>query len=62
MFEIYDLSVPPAKQLAVRHYRVMERLSRLGGASLQIAVPTCRQQGLKTEPAIATVLGLPGNP
>ncbi|KAF0811089.1 hypothetical protein A167_00121 [Alcanivorax sp. S71-1-4] len=63
VFEIYGSSVPPARQLAMRHYRVMQRLSALGGEPLQTAVRGCRQQqGLKTEPAIADVLGLTGDP
>jgi len=61
-FEIYGSSTPVYKQLAYRHFQVMQRLVDLGGAKFAAAVVDLKKKGLKTEPAIAQLLNLPGDP
>lgn len=45
-----------------RHFVVEKRLLALGGQRLAASVMSLRQNGLKTEPAFATVLKLQGDP
>ena len=40
----------------------MKRLSKIGGTNFQSAVRTIKKTGIKTEPAIASILQLEGNP
>lgn len=60
-FEIFastDIEDQPGWQ----HFMVEQRLLDLAGFALQDQIMTLRMQGMKTEPAFASVLGLPGNP
>lgn len=61
-FEIFGQARPVEEQAGWRHFEVERRLLALGGAGLRAAVLQARREGLKTEPAFAAVLGLPGNP
>ena len=48
--------------MGFRHYQVMKRLSQIGGTNFQNAVKAIKRTGIKTEPAIASILQLKGNP
>jgi len=61
-FEIYGSPTPIDEQLGVRHFRVMRRLARLGGEPFCEQVRARKRAGQKTEPAIASLLNLPGDP
>lgn len=61
-FEIFGAAEPVADQAGWRHFCVEERLLALGGAALRARVMAWRQEGMKTEPAFATALGLEGDP
>lgn len=60
--EIFGHARPVAEQTAWRHFVVERRLLALGGQSLASAVMAFRRNGLKTEPAFAAALKLPGDP
>ncbi|MCY4265388.1 MAG: DUF4269 domain-containing protein [Gammaproteobacteria bacterium] len=60
-FEIYGCNVPVKQQAGYQHFRVMQRLTMLGGVQFCEAVKFLKRQGLKTEPAIARLLGLSGD-
>jgi len=62
LFEVYGTSIPVTQQLAYRHYQVMQRLARLGGAPIKQKIRCLKRSGLKTEPAISQILGLKGDP
>ena len=61
-FEIYASSEPIEEQNAVRHFNVMRRLSAIGGDKLRQQIKHLKQQGLKTEPAIAALFNFSGDP
>ncbi|MCB4767600.1 DUF4269 domain-containing protein [Ancylobacter sp. Lp-2] len=61
-FEVFAAPRPVLDQAGWRHFRVEQRLLALGGEGLRAAVMMQRRAGLKTEPAFAAVLGLPGDP
>lgn len=61
-FEIFGQVVPVSDQQGWRHFRVEQRLLALGGEELRGAVLKRRRAGMKTEPAFAVVLDLPGDP
>lgn len=60
--ELYGEAVPVDRQRGWRHFTVERRLLALGGDRFRAAVLALRGQGVKTEPAFATVLGLSGDP
>jgi hypothetical protein len=60
--EIFGQPLPVTVQPAFRHLLVEERLLRHGGAELRQRIRHLKSQGLKTEPAFATVLALVGDP
>ncbi|MDH5630274.1 MAG: DUF4269 domain-containing protein [Gammaproteobacteria bacterium] len=62
LFELYASQIPVEKQPAHIHFQVMKRLSELGGEALRRSIVTLKHQGLKTEPAIAKLLNLSGDP
>lgn len=61
-FEVFGSPRPVREQAAWRHLEVEARLLRLGGEDLRRSILARRAAGMKTEPAFADLLGLPGNP
>src|SRR5262245_37212108 len=59
--EIFGQPRPVMAQAAVRHMIVEARLLRHGGAEVRRQVRQLKAQGLKTEPAFATVFALAGD-
>lgn len=60
--EVFGQALPTARQNGYRHLVVEARLLVLGGAALRQRVLALKASGVKTEPAFAQVLGLPGDP
>jgi hypothetical protein len=61
-FEIFASVDPVSEQPGWQHFEVERRLLELGDTALRAAILALRIAGEKTEPAFATVLGLPGDP
>lgn len=61
-FEIFGQARPVRQQYGWRHFCMERRLLALGGAPFRAAIIAARGRGIKTEPAFAQVLGLPGDP
>ena len=59
--EIFCQTIPVEQQMGVRHFLVERRLLGLH-PQLRSLVLQAKRGGLKTEPAFAQVLGLPGDP
>ncbi len=62
LFEIFGQPVPPRKQVAYRHLLAEYALLRQHGESLKQTVLALKLKGVKTEPAFAQALRLPGDP
>jgi hypothetical protein len=60
--EVFGDPRPVARQPGWRHFEIERRLLVLGGDRLRAAVMQRRRDGLKTEPALAHLLGLAGDP
>jgi hypothetical protein len=60
--EVFGQPLPPAQQAGYRHLVVEARLLAVGGPALREKVIRLKTNGLKTEPAFATLLSLPGDP
>lgn len=60
--ELYASTVPTADQAAFRHLLIEAWLLEKHGHKLKATVLHLKEQGLKTEPAFAQVLSLPGDP
>ena len=60
--EIFGEPTPVTGQFGYRHMVIEHRLLRAGGRRFRDSVVLRRHAGAKTEPAFATVLGLPGDP
>lgn len=60
--ELFAQARPVAMQDAYRHMVVEWRLLQLGGPDLRSRVIDLKRNGMKTEPAFAAALGLPGDP
>jgi predicted metalloenzyme YecM len=60
-FEIFAQDKVVTKQKAYLHFHIEERLLKLGGDKLKKTIIEKRQNGLKTEPAFATSLGITGD-
>jgi hypothetical protein len=60
--EVFGQALPTAHQYAYRHLVVEHAVLRAGGPAWYTAVRRLKAQGLKTEPAFAALLQLPGNP
>jgi hypothetical protein len=60
--EVFGQALPTDQQHGWRHLQVERTVLAAGGHAWRTAVRALKQQGLKTEPAFAQLLGLPGNP
>jgi len=60
--EVFGQALPTAQQHGWRHLLIERAILVAGGPAWRTAVRTLKQQGLKTEPAFAQLLGLPGDP
>lgn len=60
--EVWASETPVNQQWAFRHHQVMKRLSTLGGPVFREAVRSLKKRGEKTQPAIASLLCLQGDP
>jgi hypothetical protein len=60
--EVFGQALPTSQQYAYRHLVVEQAILQVGGEAWRQAVQRLKQQGLKTEPAFALLLGLPGDP
>jgi hypothetical protein len=60
--EVFGQPLPIEQQAGYRHMLVEARLLAVGGTTLRDKVISLKTSGLKTEPAFATLLALPGNP
>ncbi|GAB2944267.1 DUF4269 domain-containing protein [Hymenobacter coalescens] len=60
-WEVFGQPCPAQEQQAVRHLRIEHAVLQAGGERWHRAVLRLRQQGLKTEPAFARLLRLPGD-
>jgi hypothetical protein len=59
--EVFGQALPTVQQYAFRHLVVEHAVLRAGGPAWRTAVRRLKEQGLKTEPAFAALLQLPGN-
>jgi hypothetical protein len=62
VIEVFGQALPATQQQAYRHMVVEHAVLEIGGEPWRRAVRALKQQGLKTEPAFAALLGLPGDP
>lgn len=60
--ELFAQSIPTNQQYGYRHMLVEYRLLQEYGEDFRQQIIQLKQQGVKTEPAFAQVLGLSGNP
>jgi len=60
--EVFGQVLPTAQQHGWRHLLVEAAVLAAGGEAWRTAVRALKAQGLKTEPAFAQLLGLPGDP
>lgn len=60
--ELFGQNIPTRQQPGYRHMLVEYRLLQDYGEDFRQQIIQLKQQGIKTEPAFAQVLGLPGNP
>ena len=60
--ELFGQALPSTQQYAFRHLVVEAAVLAAGGEPWRAAVRHLKQRGLKTEPAFAQLLGLPGDP
>ncbi|GAB2862466.1 DUF4269 domain-containing protein [Hymenobacter ruber] len=60
--EVFGQALPTAQQNGFRHLLVEAAVLEAGGEPWRWAVRQLKKQGLKTEPAFAQLLQLPGNP
>lgn len=60
--ELFGQALPATQQYAYQHLVVEAAVLAVGGEPWRAAVRHLKQQGLKTEPAFAQLLRLPGDP
>lgn len=60
--ELFGQVLPVEQQSAYLHLRQTHRIIQLGGDRCRSAIQELKLKGLKTEPAIARLLALPGDP
>ena len=61
-FEIFASPTPIEDQSGWRHFQIMQRLVELPYPTLISDLVNCKRRGMKTEPAIAKLLRLEGDP
>jgi len=61
-FEVFVSTEPVVDQAGWQHFKVEQQLLNLAGLTLLDQIMALRMQGMKTEPAFATALGLAGDP
>lgn len=61
-FEIYGTSQPVEQQSAWKHLCQTARVLELGGKEIRDQLRALKLRGVKTEPAVAILLGLSGDP
>lgn len=61
-FEIFAQSIPVSQQNAFRHMLQTNRVLNVGGERWRQAIRQLKLSGLKTEPAVAQLLHLTGDP
>jgi len=61
-FEIVGQPIEVTKQVAYRHLLIEWNILQTRSESFRAQIIKLKQSGLKTEPAFAQLLGLPGNP
>lgn len=62
LIELFGHPLPPVQQQAYRHMIVEHRVIGLANANFCETIITLKRKGIKTEPAFAQLLNLPGNP
>lgn len=62
VIELYAVDAPSTTTNGYRHFVIEQRLLTLFGEPLRAEIQALKQNGLKTEPAFATVFGLSGDP
>lgn len=60
--EVFGQNVPVTQQYGYRHMIIENKILEQKGDEFRKAVITLKEQGYKTEPAFAALLGLNGNP
>lgn len=60
--EIFDQNIPSTQQNAFKHMIVEKKILDLKGENFSKRVIELKRKGLKTEPALAELLGHEGNP
>lgn len=61
-FEIFAQKIPVNEQMAYRHLVIEYEILIRNGALFRERILALKQQGVKTEPAFAQLLNLPGDP
>lgn len=61
-FEVFGQSIPVEQQYGYRHLCVEHRILKEQGPDFRARIRALKQQGIKTEPAFAQLLGLAGDP
>ncbi|WP_426058370.1 DUF4269 domain-containing protein [Hymenobacter sp. B1770] len=62
VIEVFGQALPTTQQYAYRHLVVEQAILQAGSEAWRRTVQHLKQQGLKTEPAFAFLLDLPGDP
>ena len=60
--EIFGQDIPTRKQKAYRHMLIEQEILREKGSEFRTEILKLKQEGLKTEPAFAKLLGIKGDP
>jgi len=61
-FEVVGQPIPVAEQIAYRHMVVVWKILEERGEAFRREIISLKESGVKTEPAFAQLLGLPGDP
>ncbi len=61
-FEVFAQNFESVQQSAYAHFQIEERLLKIKGQNFRQQILKLRQEGLKTEPAFATALGIDADP